>query len=90
MILILYVFIYIMVGAILLGVMSKLYCSNKKTKEFFDYIDLDIMSGSPDAYFGYCLAFAFFWPLLCVVFLLFFPFAYIRFMGNKRWKNKNN
>lgn len=90
MILILYAFIYIMIGAILLGVMSKLYCSNKKTKEFFDYMNLDIVGGSTDSYVGWCFTFAVFWPLVCVMLSLIFPFVYIKFMTDKRWKNKKH
>ena len=90
MILFAYAFGYIMIGAILLGVMMKIYYSSQKAKDFFDYIDLDIAKSSGDAYVGYCFAFAFFWPVIVVMLLLVFPFAYIKFMGDKRWKNKNS
>lgn len=90
MILFAYVFGYLMMGAILLGVMTKIYYSSQKAKDFFDYIGLDIATSSGDAYVGYCFVFALMWPFLMVMLLLVFPFAYIKFMADKRWKNKNS
>ena len=90
MILIPYVFGYLMIGAILLGVLTKIYYSSQKAKYFFDYIDLDIATSSGDVYVGYCFVFALMWPVLMVILLLLFPFVYIKFMADKRWKNKNS
>lgn len=90
MIVIAYAFGYLMMGAILLGVMTKIYYSSQKAKDFFDYIQLDIATSSGEAYVGYCFVFALMWPFLVVMSLLVFPFAYIKFMSDKRWrKNKD-
>lgn len=81
--------VYIMIGAMLLGFLTKLSCS-KKTNEFFEYASFDVGNLPSDAFTIVSLLFALFWPILLIVIMIVFPFVYIKYKADQIRKDKNN
>lgn len=81
------IFAYIMVGAVILGIFLRLE-NSKRCKAFFEYTGLDVCTGSDETLAGYAVLFVIAWPLILWTAVVVFPFAYIKFKVSTSWGKK--
>lgn len=93
----LYFILYLVVGIIAMGVMYKLYASNKMFSTIMNKMEADdIFKTEGDEFIFICLLFAFTWPLIVVSTVMIYPFVWIKHMYETKWsannksENKNN
>ena len=89
----LYFILYLVVGIIAMGVMYKLYASNKMFSTVMKKMEADdIFNTKGDEFIFVCLLFVFVWPLIVVSTVMIYPFAWIKHMYETRWSvnNKND
>lgn len=88
MILVLFVIVYVIIGALLLSIFMWT-AGNKNIRDFYDYIGLGDNFNSSDGYYVLALCFAIVWPIMLTVFFFAIPFAYPKWQYERKWsKNK--
>ena len=85
MIKLLIVIAYIMIGAVLLGLLYYTAATKESFKDFYDYMGLLDGLDDTDSVIGVSMAFAIFWPILIVFALVVVPYIYIKYMFDKKW-----
>jgi len=93
----LYFILYFVVGIIAMGIMYKLYASNKIFSTVMNKIEADDMFNTKgDEFMFVCFGFAFVWPIIIFATLVIYPFVWIKLMYETKWsvndknENKNN
>lgn len=82
----LYFILYLVVGIIAMGVMYKLYASNKMFSTIMNKIEADdIFKTEGDEFIFICLLFVFVWPLIVVSTVMIYPFVWIKHMYETKW-----
>ena len=76
---------YIIIGAVLLGLIYYTAATKQSFKDFYDYIGLLDGLDTTDSVIGVSIAFAVFWPILIVFALIVVPYIYIKYMFDKKW-----
>lgn len=76
---------YIIIGAVLLGLIYYTAATKESFKGFYEYMGL--LDGLHDIDFalGVSIAFAVLWPILIVFALAVVPYIYIKYMFDKKW-----
>lgn len=82
---------YIIIGAVLLGLIYYTAATKRSFKDFYDYMGLLDGLDETDSVIGISMVFAVFWPILIVFALVVVPYIYIKYMfdkkmGKKLWK----
>ena len=85
MIKLLIVIAYIMIGAVLLGLLYYTAATKESFKDFYDYTGLFDCLDTTDSVIGVSVAFAVFWPILILFALVVVPYIYIKYMFDKKW-----
>lgn len=85
MIKLLIVIAYIIIGAVLLGLIYYTAATKRSFKDFYDYMGLLDGLDTTDSAIGVSIMFAVFWPILIVVALVVVPYIYIKYMFDKKW-----
>ena len=76
---------YILIGAVLLGLLYYTAATKESFKDFYDYMGLLDGLDTTDSVIGVSMAFAIFWPILLVIALAVVPYIYIKYMFDKKW-----
>ena len=76
---------YIIIGAVLLGLIYYTAATKQSFRDFYDYMGLLDGLKTTDAVVGVSIVFAVFWPILIVFALAVVPYIYIRYMFDKKW-----
>jgi hypothetical protein len=80
---------YILIGAVLLGLLYYTAATKESFKDFYDYIGLlDSLEDDKASVIGISVMFATFWPLLLLISLAVVPYMYIKYMFDKKWGKK--
>ena len=88
MILVLFVIVYVIIGALLLSIFMWTG-GNKNIRDFYEYIGLGDSFNSSDEYGLLAFCFAILWPIILTVFLFATLFAYPKWQYERKWsKNK--
>ena len=82
---ILIVIAYIIIGAVLLGLIYYTAATKKSFRDFYDYMGLLDGLDTTDSVICSSILFAVFWPILIVVALVVVPYIYIKYMFDKKW-----
>ena len=85
MIKLLIVIAYIIIGAVLLGLLYYTAATKESFKDFYDYMGLFDGLNTTDAVIGVSIVFAAFWPILILFALVVVPYIYIKYMFDKKW-----
>ena len=79
---------YILIGAVLLGLLYYTAATKQSFKDFYDYMgllnELNDLNDINNA-IGFSVIFAVFWPILIVFALIIVPYIYIKYMFDKKW-----
>ena len=76
---------YIIIGAVLMGLIYYTAATKESFKDFYDYMGLFDGLNTTDAVIGVSMAFAVFWPILILFALVVVPYIYIKYMFDKKW-----
>jgi hypothetical protein len=76
---------YIIIGAVLLGLIYYTAATKESFKDFYNYMGLFDGLNTTDAVIGFSILFAVFWPILIVFALVVVPYIYIKYMFDKKW-----
>lgn len=76
---------YIIIGAVLLGLIYYTAATKESFKDFYDYMGLLDGLDTTDSVIGVSIMFAAFWPILIVFALAVIPYIYIKYMFDKKW-----
>ena len=76
---------YILIGAVLLGLLYYTAATKESFKDFYNYMGLLDGLDATDSVIGISMAFAIFWPILLVIALAIVPYIYIKYMFDKKW-----
>lgn len=76
---------YIIIGAVLLGLIYYTAATKESFKDFYDYMGLLDGLDTTDSAIGVSIVFAAFWPILIVFALIVVPYIYIKYMFDKKW-----
>lgn len=79
---------YILIGAVLLGLLYYTAATKESFKDFYDYIGLLDCLDDIASVIGISVMFAVFWPLLLLISLAVVPYMYIKYMFDKKWGKK--
>lgn len=80
------IFLYIIFGGLLMGLLFKTYATNKTFSNMCKLLGIDDMfETSGESFVGVCFFFAFLWPFAVVIFIGCFPFVYIKYMYDTKW-----
>ncbi len=84
---ILFILVYFILGVLTLGITIFLYRKNKVFNEVCKILDFDdIFEAKGDSFVGLCLFYGFFWPLSVLVGIVCFPYAFIKWLDENKWK----
>lgn len=79
---------YIIIGAVLLGLLYYTAATKQPFKDFYSYMGLmDELNDLNDvnSAIGFSVMFAVCWPILIVFALIIMPYIYIKYMFDKKW-----
>ena len=76
---------YIIIGAVLLGLIYYTAATKESFKDFYDYMGLLNDLDTTDSVIGFSILFAVYWPILIVFALVVVPYIYIKYMFDKKW-----
>lgn len=85
MIKLLIIITYIIIGAVLFGLIYYTAATKESFKDFYDYMGLLDDLKNTDAVVGLSIVFAACWPLLIIFTLVVVPYIYIKYMFDKKW-----
>lgn len=76
---------YIIIGAVLLGLIYYTAATKQPFKDFYNYMGLLDNLDDINCVVGYSVVFAVFWPALIGLALVVVPYIYIKYMFDKKW-----
>lgn len=76
---------YIIIGAVLLGLIYYTAATKPSFKDFYKYTGLLNDLENEDSAAGYSVMFAVSWPILIIIALVVVPYIYIKYMFDKKW-----
>lgn len=76
---------YIIIGAVLLGLIYYTAATKQSFRDFYDYIGLLNSLDDKECAIGLSVAFGTFWPILLIIALAVVPYIYIKYMFDKKW-----
>ena len=76
---------YIIIGAVLLGLIYYTAATKQSFRDFYDYIGLLNGLDDTDSVISLSIVVAVFWPILLVIALAVVPYIYIKYMFDKKW-----
>lgn len=76
---------YIIIGAVLLGLIYYTAATKQSFNDFYDYMGLLNGLDDTDSVIGLSIVVAVFWPILLVIALVVVPYIYIKYMFDKKW-----
>lgn len=76
---------YIIIGAVLLGLLYYTAATKQSFRDFYDYIGLLDGLDDTDSVIGLSIVVAVSWPILLVIALAVVPYIYIKYMFDKKW-----
>lgn len=76
---------YIIIGAVLLGLIYYTAATKQSFRDFYDYIGLLNDLDDKESAVGHSVVFGTLWPVLLIIALAVVPYIYIRYMFDKKW-----
>ena len=84
-----WIILYVLIGAILLGVSLKLY-TRPDIQSVCEMMGLDdVFDSYGDNFIGLCFFYALAWPLAIGIVVFVFPFAVVKYLYDNKWTKED-